>query len=967
MTSTLFTLENRLPLAIITGFLASQFITLSHAGQPGSLPGAGPGWDDRTGSDGDRPHDRGARNVEPLKSASQIPVSPKHQDDPAASVTVAGTATTGKKPPEPAVIANVATAAVTTAPVASEPPAVMKTLDWVFLTRLPPERQSSRDSLLCKGGYLEPERPGMDYVGDPANAPIHATADTSTYQDGGFGNLCGNVVISQGYRQAESDVARLDRSENIVDLEGNVVIREPGLLMTGDDAIVNTASGYAEIIDARYVLHQKRIRGQAGRIVRRESGVVDMDDASYTTCPPEDCVWELKGQEVELNPSTGFGTAKHATLRVQDVPVLYVPYIYFPIDDRRQTGLLYPTIGFGDDDIGFDYTQPWYWNIAPDHDATITPRYMSKRGLMLENEFRYLMADARGAIGGAFLSGDQLKNENRNYDEDRWLINWHHEQQLTTDWHYRIDFTNASDKDFLRDFGTGLKPGSWSPLNQQITSTYYGGDNAHQWRFTASLERLKNMSVDSDDPYNREPRLTVSGDRDMGAGFGFGYLADYTGFDRDKNWNYKRKVINTGFDQKHDIERSVYGKGYGINNAVGERLYLQSGVKYRLGRTYGFVESGVRLSHVGYDLRRLDLQDIRTQMKDPSLSKNDIGNPSTTAPLYALDTGLFLERNVTLGDTGFVQTLEPRAKYLYVPYRRQQNLNPGFDTSYVSFSYDTLWRDSRFSGYDRIGDTNQLALGVASRFLGEDGYERFRFEAGQIFYFQRRKVYLDPALNVEENPDYNPSEAIRRLMEENKASTSPLATRLVWNVRHDLSLRQDWMFNTRRGRTDEYSLGIHYLPGKNHALNVRYHYRDQIDRTVKDRDGNNIWINPATGAIVPSGTSGAVPRTASGNLEEADVSFLMPLGIHWNTVGRWTYDVTNSRNMERSFGIERESCCYKVRVLYRNWIDPREDIDTARTRHGVFVQFVLKGLGSLSSSARVESFLQDIDGYRPEK
>ena len=199
MTNTLFTLENRLPLAIITGFLASQFITLSHAGQPGDSPVAGPQWNDHTGRDGNRSHDQGVRNIEPLKSVSQTPVLPEHQDCPSASVTVkAGTATTGRKPPEPAITSNVATAAVTTAPVASEPPAVMKTLDWVSLTQLPPGRQSSRDSLLCKGGYLEPERPGMDYVGDPAHAPIHATADTSTYQDGGVGNLCGNVVISPG-------------------------------------------------------------------------------------------------------------------------------------------------------------------------------------------------------------------------------------------------------------------------------------------------------------------------------------------------------------------------------------------------------------------------------------------------------------------------------------------------------------------------------------------------------------------------------------------------------------------------------------------------------------------------------------------------------------------------------------------------------------------------------------------------
>ncbi|OQX38785.1 MAG: hypothetical protein B0D91_03065 [Oceanospirillales bacterium LUC14_002_19_P2] len=954
MANTLFTLKNRLPLVITTGLLAGQPIIPLYAAQPDGLP-VNIQWNCSTGSDGGWLCDQGTRNIGPLKPAPRMPITPARQNRLATSVTVeTETVTAVEKLPEAAAAAGVATTAVSATPVTSEPPAVMKTLDWVSLTQLPIDRQSDRNSLLCEGGYLEPERPGMDYVGDPAEAPILAAANASTYLEEGFGTLSGNVVINQGYRQIESDVAKLNRNENIADFEGNVVIREPNLLMTGDDATVNMTSGRAEITDAQYVFHQERIRGQASKIVRRENGVINMDDASYTTCPPEGCVWELKGQEVELNPLTGFGTAKNATVRIQDVPVFYTPYIYFPIDDRRQTGLLYPTIGFGDSDIGFDYTQPWYWNIAPNYDATITPRYMSKRGLMLENEFRYLTEDAKGEIGGAFLSKDQLKDENRNYDENRWLINWRHEQQLTTNWDYNIDFANASDKDFLSDFGTGLKLGSQSPLNQQITSTYYGGgDSAHQWRFTANFEKLKNMSIDSDDPYNKEPQLTLLGDWDMGAGFGFNYLVDYTEFDRDKEWNYLYKEKNTPFDQKYDIERPIYGDGYGINNAVGQRLYLQSGVKYRIDRTYGFLEPSVGYTYVGYDLDRLDLQEVQNQMQDTSLTKNDITSPSTAAPYYAIDSGLFFDRQASFGDMKFTQTLEPRAKYLYVPYRSQQSLNPDFDSTDLSFNYDSLWRNSRFSGYDRIGDTNQLALGVTSCFLEDDGYERFRFGIGQIFYFQDRKVSLDPHLNADywdpnANPDNNIDEAYQRQLEDNKASTSPLATQLVWNIRRDLMLRQDWMFDTNRGHVDEYALGVHYLPKPNHALNFRYRYRDQVERAEKNDDGNN------TG------------RYVNGNLEEADASFLMPLTTNWNTVGRWTYDITNSRNMERSLGVERDSCCYKVQVLYRNWIDPYEDIDTASSKHGVFVQFVLKGLGSLTGT-KVESILQDIDGYRPEE
>lgn len=921
MANTLFTLRNKLSLTIIIGLLTGQPITSLYAFQPDDLP-----------------------------------------------ATTQRNACNGSCAPPKTAMSDNMVAVATHEPVEITPPAsVMQTMDWVSLTELPLTRQSDRNLQRCQGAYLEPKRPSMDYVGDPADAPILLAADVSTYSEEGVGILKGKVIINQGYRQIESDVVRLNRSENIFDAKGSVVIREPNLLMTADEATVNLTSGKADIINVHYVFHQKGFHGKASKIVRQESGVLHMNDAIYTTCQSEDYAWALKGKEVDLNPLTGSGTAKDVTIFVRDFPVFYTPYIQFPIDDRRHTGFLFPSLSFGDKEIGFNYSQPWYWNIAPNYDAIITPRYMSKRGLMLDNTFRYLTEETKGELGGAFLSTDLRKEENRNYDENRWLINWRHEQQLSTQWNYTIDFSSVSDKDFFNDFGANLwKKSGQTPLKQQITSTFHGSaDLAHQWRFTANFTKLKSMSMSSNDPYNQEPQLIFQGNWGMGAGFEFEYLADYTEFDRDKDWHYLRKEKNTAFDKKYDIERSVYGEGTGINKAVGQRLYLQSGVKYRFDRPYGFFEPNAGFYHVGYDLDRLDLQEIRHQMKDHSLSKSDIDRPSTTAPFYALDSGLFFERNAAFDDLKFIQTLEPRAKYLYVPYRSQQQLNPGFDTDSMSFNYDSLWRNSRFSGYDRIGDTNQLALGVISRFIEDNGDERFLLGIGQIVYFQKRKVFFDPNLDIKENPDYSQSESRRRLIEANTASTSPLATQQTWNIRQDLSLRQDWVFNTNHGHIEEYTLGLHYFPEANHAINFRYSYRDRVDRTVKNDTGNTVWIHPSTGAVVPPKTPGATAKTTSGNLEEADASFLMPLTVHWSTVGRWTYDITNTRSMERAFGVEHHSCCYRVQILYRNWIDLSEEIDTASTRHGVFVQFTLKGMGSLAGS-KVSRYLQDIRSYRSE-
>jgi LPS-assembly protein len=204
--------------------------------------------------------------------------------------------------------------------------------------------------------------------------------------------------MRQGSMQVEADEANLYQAESRGELNGNVRIRDNGALIVGDHADVQLDTGEAKVDNAEYVMHKSRIRGNALYAKRAENAIIRLKDGTYTTCEPNSNAWQLKGNNITLNPATGFGTATNVTLRVKDIPILYTPYIYFPIDDRRQSGFLPPTIGTGSD-TGFMLVTPYYFNLAPNYDATLYPRYMAKRGMLMEGEFRYLTKSSEGQFG----------------------------------------------------------------------------------------------------------------------------------------------------------------------------------------------------------------------------------------------------------------------------------------------------------------------------------------------------------------------------------------------------------------------------------------------------------------------------------------------------------------------------------------------------------------------------------------
>ncbi|WP_020581492.1 LPS-assembly protein LptD [Endozoicomonas elysicola] len=829
-------------------------------------------------------------------------------------------------------------------------------LDWQPIQDLPPEMRASEPFYSC-GAYIEPPRPGKDDTGDVNKAPIVAESNESSYDKASVATFRGNVIVRQGSRQFESDKASLDKNRNHGQFEGNVRFRERGVLLAGDKGDLQLDSGRATLENTAYVMHEQKARGSATRIVRNEDSTLELTDATYTTCPPGDKGWQLFGQNVTLDMDSGQGLAKNAVVRVQGLPILYTPYLSFPIDDRRKSGFLYPTLSQSSDN-GLDFSIPYYLNIAPNYDATLTPRYMSKRGLMLENEFRYLAGNSQGELGlSGLLDKDELKKENPYYNDHRWLINYRHKTDLTSRWIAEIDYAKASDKNYLDDFSTALNLSANSPLNQRVGTRYLGGDTNHSWQLSLDAHQYQNMNQTADDPYNKLPQIKLAGNWLANDSLNLNYVADYTKFTRADNWHYLNETLVNPSD---DVYQSNYDSGYGIKSANGERLYLETGAGYSFDRSYGFIRPSVKVQHVEYRLTDLDQQNVIDDLNQAyfgSFTAADYTeSPKTTVPSFSIDSGLYFDRFTNIGGTTFTHTLEPRMKYLYSPYVEGQEMNPVFDTALMNFNYHSLWRDSRFSGHDRLGDANQLSLGLTTRLIEDDGFERVRFGIGQIVYFEDRQLWISPNAGIDQGVDQDldtdPNDETERLREDMQDAVSPLASELVYNINRTMNLRQDLMWDTSNNELDSYGLYYQYKPSDRRVMNAGYRYLRQADRYVKNEQNGNIQDPNNPGTYL----------TTDNNLSQTDLSVAWPVSNNWSAMGRWQYDLTNKRNLEILSGVEYNSCCYQVRVLWRKWVDVDDNIDHPNSKSGIFLQFVLRGLGDLTSGSTKE-YLEGIKGY----
>ena len=478
---------------------------------------------------------------------------------------------------------------------------------------------------------------------------------------------------------------------------GNVLLRDPDLDITSERVDYWTEDETAKAENVRYWYHPSHGSGTADKAERISQDIIKLENTTYSTCDFEDRDWELKASKATLDRQKGVGTAKNVTAKFKGVPFFYTPYLSFPINDERKTGFLAPVFGRSSNS-GIDIETPFYWNIAPHRDALFTPRYLSKRGVQLGGKGRYLNDNNYGELDVQYL-------DDRDYDDDRYLVSFEHEHFFNDNIRADLLYNNASDDNYFEDLGDSIGVTSTQRLERRgdlrYTANHFGGS----WAGLVRLQQFQIVDEDSlpiNDPYKRLPQIGLGNSfTNLPAGLEFRTLNEWVAFDHDDRIDGNRLHLST------EISRPWIAPGY-------------------------FFTPSMRMMHTSYDLSSSD-QD------------ND---PTRTLPSFSVDSGLIFERDIS--NSNRRQTLEPRLFYLYTPERDQSDI-PLFDTGEYEFSFGQLFRNNTFTGRDRVADANQLTAALTTRHINQHtGKELFRASLGQIFYFEDREVTLN---NTEDDDD----------------------------------------------------------------------------------------------------------------------------------------------------------------------------------------------------------------------
>ncbi len=525
------------------------------------------------------------------------------------------------------------------------------------------------------------------------------SADQAVLESGQY-RLQGNVIGKRGRQRLSAERLHYDETTDTAHVDGQVRYENAGRLLTSESARLQLGTDRGVFSPARFWLTDKHIRGEAEHLELLDANRTRLQSARFTTCDEGDNAWVLRASSLELDTAANEGIARHARISFMHVPVFYFPYLSFPLEGRK-TGFLVPS--FGETSVaGTELSLPWYWNMAPQRDATLTPRIMSRRGVLLAGEFRYLNESSRGQLDVAHLADDPV------FGGERSALTFKHNGTPATGWRTRVDYRFASDKDYLNDFGRGLATSSVRHLERRGELEYRG----EHWQanlLVQGYQTLDETLAVLSRPYQRLPQLRVSRREWLGpAGLSLGVAAEAVRFDR-------------------------------AEGVVGTRLDVQSQLAWPLRGAPGFLLPKLTLRHTQYAL-----QDALHEV-DASAD----ANPSRSLPLFSLDSGLVFERTLSGGGRAERQTLEPRLFYLYVPKRQQSDLivdtagqSRVFDSSLPRLSFNQLFRENRFNGVDRVADANQVSAALSTRFLDAQGRELLSAGIGRIYYFRDREVTL---------------------------------------------------------------------------------------------------------------------------------------------------------------------------------------------------------------------------------
>lgn len=629
----------------------------------------------------------------------------------------------------------------------------------------------------CMLGVPSYDRPLVS--GKPNDQPVTITADhaNGNYPDNAV--FTGNVDINQGNSRLQADEVQLHQKQpdgqptpvRTVDALGNVHYDDNQVILKGPKAWSNLNTKDTNVWKGDYQMVGRQGRGTADVMKQRgENRYTILENGTFTSCLPGSNTWSVVGSEVIHDREEQVAEIWNARFKLGPVPVFYSPYLQLPVGDKRRSGFLIPNAKYGSTNH-FEFSLPYYWNIAPNMDATITPHYMDKRsGVMWENEFRYLTEAGQGLFELDYLPSDSVYSSEHPNDDNsrRWLFYWRHAGVMDQVWRFNVDYTKVSDPDYFNDFDSKYGSSTDGYATQKLSVGYA----VQNFDATVSTKQFQVFDRSNSNSYSAEPQLDINA-----------YQNDVGPFDT------------------HLYAQAV--KFTNTNSSMPEatRVHLEPTISLPLGNRWGSLNTEAKLLATHYNQSNID------NYNDNSSNVNKLASSvSRTMPQLKVDGKMVFERDVTLSP-GYTQTLEPRMQYLYVPYRDQSKIN-NYDSTFLQSDYSGLFRDRSYSGLDRIASANQLTTGVTSRIYDDAAVERFNVSVGQIYYFTESRTG-DDNINWEK---------------DDKTGSLVWAGDTYWRISDQWGLRGGIQYDTRLNNISTSSSAIEWRRDEERLVQLTYRY-----------------------------------------------------------------------------------------------------------------------------------------------
>ncbi|MEE9413305.1 MAG: LPS assembly protein LptD [Methylococcales bacterium] len=733
-------------------------------------------------------------------------------------------------------------------------------------------------------------------------AQFDIDADFVEAQEREITTFIGNVDVTRADQRIKSHFATYDAIAETVLARDDVFYRDDAIALLSDTLFLNLKNNTGKLRNTIFIVGSIPARGQARNAYFESTQLSRYEDAAYTTCPPGNQDWVVHAERLKIDREQGWGIANNAWLKFMDIPFVYTPYMSFPIDDRRKSGLLAISLD-SSQESGFGVTVPYYWNIAPNFDATIAPRLLTGRGFMLGGEFRYLTNNSVGEIAAEVLTYDRQKQQVRGQ------VSVLHNTVFTPELRASIDAHFVSDNDYLDQLGNTLGITNNRHVHSQARLDYTTNDFS-LLSLVDNYQTIDDTINDVDRPYRRLPQILFT---------------------------TAKPVWNTGVLANMNSEYVFFHQK---NRVTGQRLDVRPSITYPMDQEYGYIHPKVTLAHTQYWYGG----DNTSLLADGITRRQFTNSTSRTLPIASLDASLFLEQDLNLGSMKFLHQLQPQLFYVYIPHKNQRDI-PLFDSSENDFSFYQLFRENRFAGGDRIGDTNHLTAALTSSLVdAETGRERLRLSIGEIFYFQDRKVRLL-------GRECTQLDSLDSRCQPETKEFSNIIGELAAPLTEDLYFKGTVHWDPVDKKVRRRQVELQYHDENNVIINLGYRFRNDANNFNVNQLNNISSINNRTDTFI----------------NQIDGSFHLPIMQDWSIIGRMQYSFENKIILDSFLGFEHDNCCWRLRIMGRHFINDfsnRTNQENSHANNAVFFQLEMKGLASFGNK-KVGKFLErNIKGYR---